>query len=58
MKKEAKNWEFYYYYEDGGKKHISGTKYCKVPERTKIHKQLLNSLDMGFISVFGYQVVN
>ena len=58
MKKETQNWQFYYYYQDGGKKHIAGAKYCKAPERTNIHKQLLNSLDKGFIYVFGYQVID
>ena len=49
--------QFYYYFKDGGQKYIAGLKYCKYPKRTKIYKQLCNSLDMGFIEVFGYKTI-
>ena len=53
----TKKIEFYYYFVDGGKKYISEIKVCKMPERTKIYKKLLNSLDNGYIAVFGYRTI-
>ena len=47
--------QFHYYFKEGGKKHIAGIRDCKHPKRTKIYKQLLNSLDKGFIYSFGYK---
>jgi len=49
--------EFYYYFVDGGKKYISEIKVCKYPKKTKIYKQLLNSLDSGYIAIFGYRTL-
>ena len=45
--------QFYFYYKEGGTKHISGIRKCKYPRRTKIYKQLLNSLNRGFVEVIG-----
>ena len=53
----TKKIEFYYYFVDGGKKYISEIKVCKMPERTKIYKKLLNSLDNGYIAIFGYRII-
>ena len=46
--------QFHYYFKEGGKKHIAGIRDCKHPKRTKIYRQLLNSLDMGFVEVIGF----
>jgi hypothetical protein len=46
--------QFHYYFKEGGTKHIAGIRDCKHPKRTKIYKQLLNSLDMGFVEVVGF----
>ena len=54
---ELKKIQFYYYFKDGGQKHIAGLKYCKYPKKTKIYKQLYNNLDRGFIEVFGYKTI-
>jgi len=45
--------QFYFYYKEGGTKHIAGIRKCKYPRRTKIYKQLLNSLNRGFVEVIG-----
>jgi len=45
--------QFYFYYKEGGTKHIAGIIKCKYPRRTKIYKQLLNSLNRGFVEVIG-----
>ena len=50
--------QFYFYYKERGKKHIAGIRDCKYPKRTKIHKQLLNSLNMGFVEVIGYETID
>ena len=56
--RELKNYEFYYYFKDGGKKYTLEIKPCKQPKKTNVYKQLLNNLDRGFIEVFGYQVIS
>ena len=48
--------QFHYYFKEGGKKYIAGIRDCKYPKRTKIYKQLLNSLDMGFVEVIGCEL--
>lgn len=58
MKKETQNFEFYYYHQDGNGERIVNTKRCKIPRSTKIYKHLLNKLDEGLISSFGYQVID
>jgi len=46
-------YQFYYIHPKKNKKCIIGIRDCKYPKRTKIYKQLLNSLDMGFVEVIG-----
>tara|TARA_R110000803_G_scaffold122893_2_gene190883 strand:+ start:451 stop:621 length:171 start_codon:yes stop_codon:yes gene_type:complete len=55
--KEFKTYEFYYYFIEGGKEYEVLRKVCKMPERTKIYKELLNSLDSGYIAIFGYRTI-
>ena len=45
--------QFHYYFKEGGTKHIAGIRDCKYPKRTKIYKQLFNSLERGFVEVIG-----
>ena len=54
---EIQKIQFHYYFKEGGKKHIAGLRECKYPKKTKIYKQLCNSLDRGFIEVFGYETI-
>ena len=49
------DYEFYFYFQKYGQKRIVTNKACKHPKRTKVYKQLLNSLDKGFIHSFGYK---
>jgi hypothetical protein len=53
--KQKRNYQFYFYYQKYGEKHIVINKVCKAPTKTKVYKQLLNSLDKGFIHSFGYE---
>ena len=53
--KTSVNYEFYFYYQKYGKKHSVINKACKHPNRTKVYKILLNSLNKGFIHSFGYK---
>ncbi len=53
--KTSTNYQFYFYYQKYGEKHIVINKVCKSPKQTKVYKQLLNSLDKGFIHSFGYK---
>jgi len=46
--------QFYFYYKEGGTKHTAGIRDCKYPKRTKIYKQLFNSLERGFVEVIGW----
>ncbi len=52
---QKRNYQFYLYYQKYGEKHIVIDKVCKLPKQTKVFKQLLNSLDKGFIYWFGYE---
>ena len=49
------NYQFYFYYQKYGQKHIVMNKICKSPKQTKTYKQLMNSLNKGFIHSFGYK---
>ena len=52
-----RNYQFYFYYQKYGKKHIVINKVCKSPTRTKVYKQLSNSLNRGFIHCFGFKCI-
>jgi hypothetical protein len=54
--RESRNYQFYFYYQPHGEKHIVTNKICKIPSRTNVYKQLVNSLDKGFIYSYGYEV--
>lgn len=54
--RESRNYQFFFYYQPYGKKHIVTNKICKIPTRTNVYKQLVNSLDRGFIYSYGYEV--
>lgn len=56
--REPKNYQFYFYYQPYGEKHIVKNKICKLPKKTNVYKQLLNSLNNGFIYSFGYENKN
>lgn len=49
------NYRFYFRYEKYGQKHIVMNKVCKYPTKTKVYKQLMNNLNIGFIHCFGFQ---
>ena len=53
--KQKRNYQFYFYYQKYGEKHIVINKVCKSPTKTKVYKQLINSLNKGFIHSFGYE---
>ena len=53
--RKSTNYQFYFYYQKYGEKHIVTNKICKLPEKTNVYKQLLNSLNRGFVHSFGYE---
>ena len=50
-------YQFYFYYQEQGQKHIVTNKICKCPKRTNVYKQLLNSLNREFIHSFGFESI-
>jgi len=57
LEKLPPEYQFYFEYKKGGRRHNVESVRCKRPKQLKIYKGLAQNFNEGFIEVYGYEVV-